>query len=94
MQIGVFWKYWLIGGVIYIYERLLREIRSRHSTYISKVIQHPSKTIEIQIKKERVKVGFPIMRLDTKLMDLTQTRAGQYIFVVKLSIPTCLTLPF
>ncbi|CAE6413369.1 unnamed protein product [Rhizoctonia solani] len=53
--IGVFWRYWLVGGVIFIYERILREIRSRHRTYISKVIQHPSKVMEVQIKKEKTK---------------------------------------
>jgi len=52
-NIGVFWRYWLVGGVIWIWERVLREIRSRHRTYISKVIQHPSKVMELQIKKEK-----------------------------------------
>ncbi|KAH9846070.1 NADPH oxidase [Lenzites betulinus] len=51
--IGVFWRYWLVGGVIWIYERILREVRSRHRTYISKVIQHPSNVVELQIKKEK-----------------------------------------
>ncbi|EDR10316.1 NADPH oxidase B [Laccaria bicolor S238N-H82] len=51
--IGVFWRYWLIGGVIWISERVLREIRSRHRTYVSKVIQHPSNVMELQIKKEK-----------------------------------------
>ncbi|KAH9929095.1 NADPH oxidase [Epithele typhae] len=51
--IGVFWRYWLVGGVIWIYERILREVRSRHRTYISKVIQHPSNVLEVQIKKEK-----------------------------------------
>ncbi|KAJ7769219.1 NADPH oxidase [Mycena maculata] len=51
--IGVFWRYWLVGGVIWIIERILREVRSRHVTYISKVIQHPSDVMELQIKKER-----------------------------------------
>jgi len=51
--IGVFWRYWLPGGVVFIFERILREVRSRHITYISKVIQHPSKVMEIQIKKEK-----------------------------------------
>ncbi|KAJ3499109.1 hypothetical protein NLJ89_g10135 [Agrocybe chaxingu] len=51
--IGVFWRYWLVGGVIWIFERVLREVRSRHVTYISKVIQHPSNVMEIQIKKEK-----------------------------------------
>ena len=53
--IGVFWKYWLVGGVVYGVERLLREIRGTHKTYISKVIQHPSKVCEIQIRKENFK---------------------------------------
>jgi len=52
-SIGVFWRYWFVGGVIWICERVLREIRSRHRTYISKVIQHPSKVMELQIKKEK-----------------------------------------
>ncbi|KAF8837003.1 NADPH oxidase B [Paxillus ammoniavirescens] len=52
-SIGVFWRYWLAGGLIWTYERILREVRSRHKTYISKVIQHPSKVVEIQIKKEK-----------------------------------------
>ena len=41
--------------MIWIYERILREVRSRHRTYISKVIQHPSKVMEVQIKKEKCK---------------------------------------
>jgi len=51
--IGVFWRYWLVGGLIWISERILREVRSRHRTYISKVIQHPSNVMELQIKKEK-----------------------------------------
>jgi len=51
--IGVFWRYWITGGVIFTFERILREVRSRHRTYISKVIQHPSNVMEIQIKKEK-----------------------------------------
>ncbi|KAJ7143696.1 NADPH oxidase [Mycena epipterygia] len=51
--IGVFWRYWLVGGVIWIGERILREVRSRHITYISKVVQHPSNVMELQIKKEK-----------------------------------------
>ncbi|KAJ7694856.1 ferric reductase NAD binding domain-containing protein [Mycena rosella] len=51
--IGVFWRYWIVGGVIWIFERILREVRSRHVTYISKVIQHPSDVMELQIKKEK-----------------------------------------
>ncbi|KAJ7058317.1 NADPH oxidase [Mycena amicta] len=53
--IGVFWRYWLVGGIIWISERILREVRSRHVTYLSKVIQHPSNVMELQIKKEKTK---------------------------------------
>jgi len=53
---GLFWRYWLVGGVIWIFERILREVRSRHVTYISKVIQHPSNVMELQIKKERTTI--------------------------------------
>ena len=50
---GVFWQYWMYGGFVYLVERMLREMRGRHKTFISKVIQHPSNVVEIQIKKER-----------------------------------------
>ena len=46
----------MLGGVIWAYERILREVRSRHLTYISKVIQHPSNVIELQIKKEKITI--------------------------------------
>ncbi|CAJ0854803.1 1957_t:CDS:2 [Entrophospora sp. SA101] len=54
-DIASFWKYWIASGVIYIGERVLREIRGRHKTFISKVVMHPSKVVEIQIKKESIK---------------------------------------
>jgi NADPH oxidase len=53
--IGVFWQYWMYGGYIYLLERIAREIRGKHKTYISKVVQHPSNVCEIQIKKENTK---------------------------------------
>ncbi|KAL2365410.1 hypothetical protein RJZ56_001654 [Blastomyces dermatitidis] len=53
--IGVFWLFWMYGGAVYLLERIMREIRGRHRTYISKVIQHPSNVCEIQIKKEKTK---------------------------------------
>ncbi|PSR84362.1 ferric reductase like transmembrane component [Coniella lustricola] len=53
--IGVFWQYWMYGGFVYLAERVAREMRGRHKTYVSKVIQHPSMVCEIQIKKENTK---------------------------------------
>lgn len=44
-----------MGGTFYLIERFLREVRGTHNTYISKVIQHPSKVCEIQIRKENFK---------------------------------------
>ena len=52
---GVFWPYWMYGGIVYLIERILREVRGRHTTVISKVIQHPSNVVEIQIQKEHTK---------------------------------------
>jgi NADPH oxidase 2 len=52
---GVFWEYWMYGGFLYLAERLARELRGRHKTMVSKVIQHPSNVCEIQIKKEHTK---------------------------------------
>jgi NADPH oxidase 2 len=52
---GVFWEYWMWGGFLYLLERVARELRGRHKTYVSKVIQHPSNVCEIQIKKEHTK---------------------------------------
>eukprot|EP00842_Homolaphlyctis_polyrhiza_P001571 jgi/Hompol1/2414/HPOL_005992-RA len=46
-----FWKFWVGSAVFYLIERVWREIRGRRKTYISKVVQHPSKVIEVQIKK-------------------------------------------
>jgi len=53
---GVFWEYWMYGGFAYLLERILREIRGRHKTYVTKVIQHPSNVVEIQIHKEKTKM--------------------------------------
>ncbi|KAF2011729.1 hypothetical protein BU24DRAFT_287934 [Aaosphaeria arxii CBS 175.79] len=53
--IGVFWEYWMYGGFAYLAERISREVRGRHKTFISKVIQHPSNVVEVQIKKEHTK---------------------------------------
>ncbi|KPV76951.1 uncharacterized protein RHOBADRAFT_42164 [Rhodotorula graminis WP1] len=52
-QIGVFWLFWSFGAIVYVSERILREVRSRHRTYLSKVIVHPGNTVELQIKKEK-----------------------------------------
>lgn len=52
-SIGSFWKFWLFGGLLYLGERAWREVRGRHKTYISKVIEHPSNVVEIQIMKEK-----------------------------------------
>jgi NADPH oxidase 2 len=51
--VGVFYQYWLVGGFAYLAERIAREVRGRHKTYVSKVIQHPSNVCEIQLKKDK-----------------------------------------
>ncbi len=53
---ATFWQYWLIGGMFYLVEKALREVRGRHKTHISKVVQHPSSVVEVQIKKRQTTV--------------------------------------
>ncbi|KAI9145003.1 ferric reductase NAD binding domain-containing protein [Paraphysoderma sedebokerense] len=48
---GNFWKYFVGGGILYTIERILREIRARQLTYLSKVVAHPGKVLELQITK-------------------------------------------
>ncbi|EGF78576.1 hypothetical protein BATDEDRAFT_20394 [Batrachochytrium dendrobatidis JAM81] len=47
----MFWKFWVGSAAFYLIERLWREISGRRKTYIFKVVQHPSKVVEVQIKK-------------------------------------------
>ena len=53
------WRWELIGGGIYLCERVYREIRSRQPAQIYKVIRHPYEALEIQILKPsmRYKAG-------------------------------------
>ena len=51
-----------------LFERILREVRSRYITNIFKVIQHAWNVMELQIRKE----------------ETTTTKAGQYIFLKSL----------
>jgi NADPH oxidase 2 len=52
---GNFYIWWCFGAVVYLLERLAREARGTHRTHISKVIQHPSNVVEIQMYKEKTK---------------------------------------
>jgi len=46
-----FWK-WVLGpGFLYFVERLLRVFRGNQETILIKVIQHPSRVIELQMRK-------------------------------------------
>ncbi|RKO89483.1 FAD-binding domain-containing protein, partial [Blyttiomyces helicus] len=49
-----FWKWWIFSGGAFLIEKLIRECRGRQQTHISKVIQHPSRVVEIQIKKPSI----------------------------------------
>ncbi|KAF9115869.1 hypothetical protein BGX27_005935 [Mortierella sp. AM989] len=51
-DIASFWKYWVASGSVYLCERVAREWRAQQKTVISRVILHPSKVVEIQIKKD------------------------------------------
>ncbi|TPX35813.1 hypothetical protein SeMB42_g07145 [Synchytrium endobioticum] len=46
-----FWKFFIASAVFYLAERTIREWRGRRETHISKVVQHPSRVVEVQIQK-------------------------------------------
>ena len=48
---GSFWQYWIFGGLAYLVETIMTEVRGSKKLFVSKVIQHPSQIIEIQIEK-------------------------------------------
>jgi hypothetical protein len=58
-----FWKWWIASGIAYLVERLYREYRGRLPTKISKVVQHPSKVVELQFKKDTftAQAGMPLL---------------------------------
>ncbi|CAI7572797.1 unnamed protein product [Penicillium glandicola] len=49
------WRWELVIGALYLFERLYREIRSRRVTVITKVIRHPYAAMEIQFHKPSMK---------------------------------------
>lgn len=49
------WRWELFAGALYLSERVYREIRSRRSTQVAKVIRHPFDTVEIQFIKPSMK---------------------------------------
>ncbi|PLN78526.1 ferric reductase [Aspergillus taichungensis] len=49
------WRWELVGGGLYLLERLYREIRARRATVITKVIRHPYDAMEIQFCKDSMK---------------------------------------
>ncbi|KAK3071006.1 hypothetical protein LTR53_009427, partial [Teratosphaeriaceae sp. CCFEE 6253] len=53
------WRWELVGGGLYLCERVYQEIRSRRSTEIIKVVRHPYDAVEIQFRKPsmRYKAG-------------------------------------
>ncbi|KAI8358699.1 NADPH oxidase [Mortierella sp. GBAus27b] len=61
------YKFILGSSLVYILERVVREIRARSLTSISKIVLHPSKVVEVQIKRDHN----PYFR----------AKAGQYVFL-------------
>ncbi|RMZ78379.1 hypothetical protein DV738_g3941, partial [Chaetothyriales sp. CBS 135597] len=49
------WRWEMIGGGIYLIERIYREIRARRMTKVTKVIRHPYDAMEIQFSKPSMK---------------------------------------
>ncbi|XP_074059367.1 NADPH oxidase 1 isoform X2 [Macrotis lagotis] len=53
------WKWVLSPVILYVFERLVRFYRSQQKVVITKVVQHPSKVLELQMNKRgfRMEVG-------------------------------------
>jgi NADPH oxidase 1 len=49
------WRFIIWPGIIYVFERMWREIRSRRETKLSKVLVHPSGAMELRIIKPSFK---------------------------------------
>ena len=80
--IGVFWEYWMYGAFLYLAERIAREVRGRHKTFVSKVIQHPSNVVEVQIKKEHTKTrAGQVSNVFPSKYYITALTCSQYIFL-------------
>lgn len=74
-----FRQYWLSGGLIYLVEIVLREVRGRHKTHISKVVQHPSNVVEVQIKKMQTAVKVGQARIPHVILFLVLIRGLAYL---------------
>ncbi|KAI8322404.1 hypothetical protein GQ54DRAFT_288119 [Martensiomyces pterosporus] len=78
---GSFWKFWVGSGVLYLFERLAREFRAERRSRamkVQKVILHPSKVVEVQLRKPS---GFNGL-------------AGQYAFINCPAVSTQQWHPF
>ncbi|KAI1318070.1 hypothetical protein EDD11_007304, partial [Mortierella claussenii] len=77
------YKFILGSLLVYILERTAREIRARAPTSISKIVLHPSKVVEVQIKKENHhKRGSPAAAGGGGSGDgCFRAKAGQYVFL-------------
>ena len=54
---GQFWRWFIWSGFLYTCERLFREVRIRRLSFISKIVLHPSRVVEVQIKKPSCKTA-------------------------------------
>ncbi|KAF4093260.1 hypothetical protein AMELA_G00000210 [Ameiurus melas] len=50
------WKWVLAPMILYVFEMLVRFYRSQQKVVITKVVMHPSKTLELQLKKKGFKM--------------------------------------
>jgi hypothetical protein len=48
-----FWQWWAGPALLYLIERVLRIVRGSQNTIILQAIQHPSRVIELRMKKTR-----------------------------------------
>ncbi|KAG0246267.1 hypothetical protein BGX31_003457 [Mortierella sp. GBA43] len=76
------YKFILGSSLVYILERVVREIRARSLTSISKIVLHPSKVVEVQIKRDHSEHDAQGQGQGRGQIDpYFRAKAGQYVFL-------------
>ena len=64
------WRWELVVGALYIFERLYREIRSRRDTVITKVIRHPYGKSRLLYREKNLSHKIILHVLTSKLLEM------------------------
>ncbi|KAK5006603.1 hypothetical protein LTR28_006298, partial [Elasticomyces elasticus] len=76
------WRWELVGGGLYLVERIYREIRARRATEIIKVVRHPYGELPLHPKPIRVRTDAAADAVEIQFRKPSmQYKAGQWLFL-------------